>query len=408
MECMLKKNLNSSYLILWNSEKQALLGYEQEMIRKNNIPALLPLEVVNDGLDIRFRYDITGRQSLASIYAVTSIGIDIIRSIIESVINVSDAIKEYMLDEAGILFDPDFIYYDKDSKGYLYCYYQEEDSDVFKGLHSLSEYILERLDHKDVRATKLAYMFYEITNKDSFYIGEIKELLAFDRAPEIAATARPVEQEVKEVLEDDSIEDLVISPEEIKKQKKQKRSWIDYLIWILATGIAGWILYDNLLKAYLPLEAILGGGVVLGGILGLLLYKRKEKRSNNAENEASKHGDCNNGYRDYQKTSVLMIDEQAGILLTPLNDSGLEDIRVSAFPYVIGTSRELADGRIDRDYISRTHFRLSYKEGRYLITDLDSTNGTFLNGEALTAGVDYQLNQGDVIRLGQVEYKNII
>ena len=176
----------------------------------------------------------------------------------------------------------------------------------------------------------------------------------------------------------------------------------------MATGIAGWILYDNLLKAYLPLEAILGGGVVLGGILGLLLYKRKEKRSNNAENEASKHGDCNNGYRDYQKTSVLMIDEQAGILLTPLNDSGLEDIRVSAFPYVIGTSRELADGRIDRDYISRTHFRLSYKEGRYLITDLDSTNGTFLNGEALTAGVDYQLNQGDVIRLGQVEYKNII
>ncbi|MEW6566612.1 MAG: FHA domain-containing protein [Chloroflexota bacterium] len=49
--------------------------------------------------------------------------------------------------------------------------------------------------------------------------------------------------------------------------------------------------------------------------------------------------------------------------------------------------------------ISRQHARLSRTPGGYLLEDLGSTNGTFVNGERLVA--PRVLNHGDVIGLGE-------
>ncbi len=49
--------------------------------------------------------------------------------------------------------------------------------------------------------------------------------------------------------------------------------------------------------------------------------------------------------------------------------------------------------------ISRQHARLSRTPGGYLLEDLGSTNGTFVNGERLVA--PRVLNHGDVIALGE-------
>ena len=47
---------------------------------------------------------------------------------------------------------------------------------------------------------------------------------------------------------------------------------------------------------------------------------------------------------------------------------------------------------------SRTHSRLERSEGRYVIIDLGSANGTIVNGEAVERAI---LSPGDVIRLGE-------
>ncbi len=49
--------------------------------------------------------------------------------------------------------------------------------------------------------------------------------------------------------------------------------------------------------------------------------------------------------------------------------------------------------------ISRQHARLSRTPGGYLLEDLGSTNGTFVNGERLVA--PRVLNHGDVVALGE-------
>jgi len=49
--------------------------------------------------------------------------------------------------------------------------------------------------------------------------------------------------------------------------------------------------------------------------------------------------------------------------------------------------------------ISRKHSRLSFQGGKYVIEDLGSTNGTFVNGQRLAGPV--VLKPGDVVSLGE-------
>jgi pSer/pThr/pTyr-binding forkhead associated (FHA) protein len=57
-----------------------------------------------------------------------------------------------------------------------------------------------------------------------------------------------------------------------------------------------------------------------------------------------------------------------------------------------------------RHGVSRRHARLHHdgKSGALLITDLDSTNGTYLNERQLTANTPTRLRDGDMIRLGDL------
>jgi serine/threonine protein kinase len=55
--------------------------------------------------------------------------------------------------------------------------------------------------------------------------------------------------------------------------------------------------------------------------------------------------------------------------------------------------------------VSRRHARLSMREGRYFIEDLNAFNKTRLNGVALSPNVERELQEGDIIRLGNVELR---
>ncbi|HVN16406.1 MAG TPA: FHA domain-containing protein [Anaerolineales bacterium] len=49
--------------------------------------------------------------------------------------------------------------------------------------------------------------------------------------------------------------------------------------------------------------------------------------------------------------------------------------------------------------VSRRHSRLTFQGGKYVVEDLGSTNGTFVNGQRLSG--PYVLKAGDVVALGE-------
>ena len=69
---------------------------------------------------------------------------------------------------------------------------------------------------------------------------------------------------------------------------------------------------------------------------------------------------------------------------------------ITADRVVLGRSRE-CDIRVPDGNVSRRHAEIVREEGTYLLVDLDSTNGTDVNGRPVTRRA---LADGDTIRLG--------
>lgn len=65
---------------------------------------------------------------------------------------------------------------------------------------------------------------------------------------------------------------------------------------------------------------------------------------------------------------------------------------------VLGRSAE-SDMVLDDPYASEFHLRLSSKDERLVLTDLGSTNGTYVNGRRVTSPVD--LSRGDSVQVGK-------
>jgi hypothetical protein len=80
-----------------------------------------------------------------------------------------------------------------------------------------------------------------------------------------------------------------------------------------------------------------------------------------------------------------------------------EDFRIREGPNVIGSAPD-ADIVLHDTAISGKHASLRYKDQRFTITDLDSTNGTFLNDRADPIARE-ELKDNDMIRVGEVTLK---
>jgi len=59
---------------------------------------------------------------------------------------------------------------------------------------------------------------------------------------------------------------------------------------------------------------------------------------------------------------------------------------------------QIADGQA-----SRQHAEIRYENGRHIVADLNSTNGTLVNDQRITGS--QQLNHGDIITIGSTEFR---
>jgi len=57
---------------------------------------------------------------------------------------------------------------------------------------------------------------------------------------------------------------------------------------------------------------------------------------------------------------------------------------------------------IKDQYVSKEHFQIVEDEKEYYLEDLESVNGTYLNGDKLYDIV--KLKDGDIIRIGKIEF----
>jgi pSer/pThr/pTyr-binding forkhead associated (FHA) protein len=78
------------------------------------------------------------------------------------------------------------------------------------------------------------------------------------------------------------------------------------------------------------------------------------------------------------------------------------DIEIEKNIY-IGRNQTCAISIKDDPLVSRKHALIEHSKGCYLLSDLNSTNGTYLNNQPVIGGRKLELKPGDVIRIGKTE-----
>jgi pSer/pThr/pTyr-binding forkhead associated (FHA) protein len=86
------------------------------------------------------------------------------------------------------------------------------------------------------------------------------------------------------------------------------------------------------------------------------------------------------------------------------------EMPVQKTPFLLGRARLEESYRPDFDmsfydpegYVSRRHAQIIKARNGYFIVDLNSSNGTYVNGRPLTAARARRLHNGDRVEIGEV------
>lgn len=103
-------------------------------------------------------------------------------------------------------------------------------------------------------------------------------------------------------------------------------------------------------------------------------------------------------------------DEQSATLIPP---GSVAPIPITAPEMIVGRSDPQRGYRPDIDLlpldpaqtVSRRHVRLTRRNGRFFVEDLNAFNRTRINGTALVPHQDMEIQSGDMLRLGNVELR---
>jgi hypothetical protein len=150
-------------------------------------------------------------------------------------------------------------------------------------------------------------------------------------------------------------------------------------------------------------------GLILGSLVLLLLlawWMNKRRIGSSRASEAPVHSHA--PASDEPRT--VRFDNPARAAKVVLNISGQRSsgeainiqLPVSGPGWMAELGRQEADADLGSATVSRRHARLQLHEGRITVTDLDSTNGTRLNGVACLPGEVFFVQAEDSLQLGEV------
>lgn len=454
MRAEYKRDMNHNYLILYGEDEINTDSYQVRMLVGNVIPSLLKCRI--QGMDGRFLvyFDITSKQALSVLYEEKKMGVEDLRLIFGGFVKAMEDAAEYLMNPGQFIISPEYIYTDIEKQEIYFCMMPGYEKDIKEQFQFLTEYILPKIDHQDQDAVILGYGVYKRAMEDSFHLEHIKEELYKTQGQQGTTTTKPeqmkTEPEQRQESEDFNPEEEgfweneEINQEFVRDGEKSKRlslpqkTGIIVLAAILLCGIATITLMGYL--PYLETGTILGIIIVLVACVMLFVYVLKIKKKPGAlrqgrEEERDKPKGITGKvptdqtdqsqntiksvvkstnkpvvkssqlHADYGETVVLSAGAVSGPASLVSKEPGeLATIYINEDLTVIGKLETACDAVISLPTVSRIHAKIRKKEDAYYLTDMNSRNGTAVNGRLLLPDEEYQLEPEDEVDFAQARY----
>lgn len=454
MRAEYKRDMNHNYLILYGEDEINTDSYQVRMLVGNVIPSLLKCRI--QGMDGRFLvyFDITSKQALSVLYEEKKMGVEDLRLIFGGFVKAMEDAAEYLMNPGQFIISPEYIYTDIEKQEIYFCMMPGYEKDIKEQFQFLTEYILPKIDHQDQDAVILGYGVYKRAMEDSFHLEHIKEELYKTQGQQGTTTTKAeqmkTESEQRQESEDFNPEEEgfweneEINQEFVRDGEKSKRlslpqkTGVIVLAAILLCGIAAITLMGYL--PYLETGTILGIIIVLVACVMLFVYVSKIKKKPGAlrqgrEEERDKPKGISGKvptdqtdqsqntiksvvkstnkpvakssqlHADYGETVVLSAGAVSGPASLVSKEPGeLATIYINEDLTVIGKLETACDAVISLPTVSRIHAKIRKKEDAYYLTDMNSRNGTAVNGRLLLPDEEYRLEPEDEVDFAQARY----
>jgi hypothetical protein len=454
MRAEYKRDMNHNYLILYGEDEINTDSYQVRMLVGNVIPSLLKCRI--QGMDGRFLvyFDITSKQALSVLYEEKKMGVEDLRLIFGGFVKAMEDAAEYLMNPGQFIISPEYIYTDIEKQEIYFCMMPGYEKDIKEQFQFLTEYILPKIDHQDQDAVILGYGVYKRAMEDSFHLEHIKEELYKTQGQQGTTTTKAeqmkTESEQRQESEDFNPEEegfweneeinqeFVRDGEKSKRLSPPQKTGVIVLAAILLCGIAATTLMGYL--PYLETGTILGIIIVLVACVMLFVYVSKIKKKPGAlrqgrEEERDKPKGITGKvptdqtdqsqntiqsvvkstnkpvvkssqlHADYGETVVLSAGAVSGPASLVSKEPGeLATIYINEDLTVIGKLETACDAVISLPTVSRIHAKIKKKEDAYYLTDMNSRNGTAVNGRLLLPDEEYQLEPEDEVDFAQARY----
>lgn len=387
-EVVYERNLTGSFM------KIAAAGnakFDERMLLKKKLKGLLAVEQCFLNGSPWYWYNISGKQSLDTYCRIQNIGIALVEQMIISICDEIEILEWNLLDQRCLVLDPEYIFINNVNGEIIFTVYPGNREDISMQFQQLMEFLLTKLEHKDVDAVHTAYAIYEKSLDEAYSLMDLRDILLAEKNERIQkeAVSKPQAESVGKKMER---RDTDISAE--KEGKTKAKKLFDELIGILADWKA------NLMAVVQSSPVQLKKGET-----GLIKSKPKREKDADAgivypEEEPVEE------WKPQIHPTICIDNYQAhpkGVLLYEGTEA-IDNIHLGKENVRIGKSVE-AEIQISKDTISQYHARIIFDDEEYYLEDLNSTNGTFVNEEALAYKERRKLKSDDIVRFADVRFR---
>lgn len=369
------RTASNSYMIIKDAE-YLFEPYELQMVLRNKIEHLLSMQIMISDGKTEYWYDVTGMQSLAQKLTMQTAGGALVRKAAEEICGMKTELEEYLLQDIDIVYDPEMIFMDRKETSIKFCYIPGFGTEKRGGVKGLLEKFLQRLDHSDAAAVRLAYGLYERCETDDLTLRDYYDCLYGKKQKEDEAEERRMDammyakaSENMELSEQKRSEDVLDLVKGDVNQLKRKRRFFHREKRKIQDQSS--IIYD----------------VGSEEMESFMVAERKPSEN-------------------WEETVCFSAAERKTVWVLEYKGDGLEeDLRMEQFPYRIGKHGSDVEGKLYAQTVSRMHAQITQDEEVHLwISDFNSTNGTYLNGHLIPMNTPMRIQEGDRVIFATEEY----
>ena len=346
-----KKTGNQNFMII-KAQNFDENDYKFQMVINNDVKYLLPIKIKTVNNDNEIYYETTSMISLKALYEKKLMGNKDITELVKEIKSLSDSMKEYLLDTNNILFDPEYIFVERQSLKYYFCYYPVSDGEIQENMRNLFDKILQYINHNDKTAVEIAYAIQQITISDSYSIQDLLNIIV----------------EKAEKSEEIKINPIV-KEENVYRIPEKKTGFLERI------------------KSF--------------------ILKSKYQDEDELPEFTSTNSNGKKEYSEEIEDATVFLAPNGNTYSVTLRSTNLEDpivITPNIYPCIFGKSRKSSDYVIDSPVISRVHMRLSADANGYYVEDLNSTNGTYVNSIQLTSHELKEIKTGDLLTIANIDF----